>query len=110
MQYDVQIAVPRGREAEYASLYEVLTNPVGEHTVTLPYNQSTITFKCKIDTVSDKLYREEGTTRVWRGTTFSCTATEPSKRADGMAGGGSTTSTVDSNASYTPPSVVIDED
>lgn len=80
LQYDVSLAVPTGMEPVYADLFEVLTNPVSEHTVTLPYNQTTKTFRCKIETVSDKFYRQEGTTNIWRGITFTCTGTEPIKR------------------------------
>lgn len=81
LQYDVSIAVPTGMESVYADLFEILTNPVSEHVVTLPYNQTTKTFRCKIETVSDKFYRQEGTTNIWRGITITCTGTEPIKKA-----------------------------
>lgn len=79
LSYDIQLAVPTGMERKYAELYEVLTNPVGEHEVTVPYNQGTITFICRIENVSDKYYRQEGTTNIWRGISFSVTASEPNK-------------------------------
>lgn len=83
MTYTIGIAVPIGMEDNYSELYEILTNPVGEHEVTLPYNQTTKTFKCKIDTVSDKLYKQEGSTTIWRGISFTCTGTEPIKKPEG---------------------------
>lgn len=96
LQYDVSIAVPTGMEAVYADLFEVLSSPVSEHTVTLPYNQTTKTFKCKIETISDKFYRREGTTNIWRGITFTCTGTEPIKQPSSMIFG------VTSSTSITP--------
>lgn len=77
MQYDITIAVPTGMESKYTELYERLSAPEGEHVVTVPYNQTTLTMKCKIETVSDKLYRQEGSKNIWRGISFTCTATEP---------------------------------
>lgn len=78
-EYQVKIAVPTGNELEYAALYEVLTNPVSEHTFILPYNQSSLTLKARVEVVNDQLYRKEGTTTVWRGITFNIIATEPTK-------------------------------
>lgn len=81
MEYDITVAVPTGMEDTYSQLYEMLTDPVPEHIVTMPYNQTTITFTARVETVSDKLYREEGTTRIWRSTSFTVTASEPQKVA-----------------------------
>lgn len=81
MEYDITVAVPTGMEDTYSQLYEMLTDPVSEHIVTMPYNQTTITFAARVETVSDKLYREEGTTRIWRNTSFTVTASEPQKVA-----------------------------
>lgn len=81
MEYDITVAVPTGMEDKYSELYEMLTAPVSEHIVTMPYNQTTITFTARVQSVSDKLYREEGNTRIWRGTSFTVTASEPQKVA-----------------------------
>lgn len=81
MEYDITVAVPTGMEDTYSQLYEMLTDPVSEHIVTMPYNQTTITFTARVETVIDKLYREEGTTRIWRSTSFTVTASEPQKVA-----------------------------
>lgn len=41
--------------SDYDTLYELLTSPVDYLTVTMPYGQSTITFKAYVANVSDKL-------------------------------------------------------
>ena len=79
MQYTIDIAVPRGKEMQYASLYEVLTNPVASHNFVLPYNQGTIQFNGRVEVVSDEYYREINDVTVWHKTSFVVTANEPSK-------------------------------
>ena len=79
MQYDIDMAIPRGEEANYASLYEVLTDPVASHVFILPYNQTTLQINARVEVVSDEYYREIGNTTVWRKTSFTITANEPSK-------------------------------
>lgn len=79
MQYSVKIAVPRGQELEYTYLYEVLTNPVDAHTWVFPYNQNFIELTGKVDVINDRYYKEENGVNIWRGTTFTVTATHSSK-------------------------------
>lgn len=83
MTYDVSIAVPVGEESNYALLYEQLTDPYAEHTIVLPYNQSTTVLKGRIQQVSDRYVGEEsrdGTSvKVWRQTRFSIISNYPIK-------------------------------
>lgn len=85
--YDVTLAIPIGSEAQYATLYEVLTNPVGEHTFVMPYGQGEKSFKGRITDVSDDYYKKEGETAIWRGTKFSVTATDPDKQSEETSSG-----------------------
>lgn len=75
--YTVTLAIPIGKESEYSELYELLAMPVAEHSFVFPYNQSTISFRGRIATISDKYYREENGVNIWRGTSFEVTSNEP---------------------------------
>lgn len=79
MKYDISIAVPVGMEYDYANLYELLTDPVDAHSFTLPYNQSTVELTARVETISDRYYKSEDGTKVWRGIKFSVIANHPTK-------------------------------
>lgn len=83
LSYTLTIVVPIGQETYYSDLYEVLTNPVAEHEIELPYNQGTITIKGRISKVSDSYYRDSKASgnvrKMWRGTKFTITSNYPQK-------------------------------
>lgn len=83
MQYTVTLAVPIGEEDSYASLYEVLTDPVASHVFILPYNQETLQVTARVNVVSDEYVREEtrgeSSVSLWRKIKFVITANEPTK-------------------------------
>lgn len=83
LRYTITIAVPYAEEANYASLYELLTDPVADHRVILPYNQSTVEIVGRIESVSDSYVRQErrdGTLiSIWRKTKFDIIANHPTK-------------------------------
>lgn len=83
MEYEIQIAVPNGEEGSYASLYEVLTDPVADHRVILPYNQTYIEILGRISVVSDEYVGQSradgGLVNIWRKISFTITANHPSK-------------------------------
>lgn len=79
MKYTVSIAVPIGRESDYKYIYEILTNPDDSHTFVLPYNDTYITIVGRVQTVSDKYYRNTGGSNGWRGTKFTVIGSYPSK-------------------------------
>lgn len=82
-EYTVKIVVPVGSESDYADLYEVLTDPVGEHKFVFPYNQTVQEIKARVEVVNDRYVGEEirGSNRVkmWRSITFRAIANEPTK-------------------------------
>lgn len=84
-EYDVDLVVPVGKEYEYTVLYNILTSPVSEHDFILPYNQGWLKLKARVEQVKDEYYKDEIRTdgqdpvRVWRKTSFSIIATEPSR-------------------------------
>lgn len=53
--YEVTFATRKMNIEEYDRLYEVLTDPVDTHEVTMPYGQSTITFNASITGASDSI-------------------------------------------------------
>ena len=84
LSYTVTLVVPltATHRTEYTRLYEILTNPVAEHTFIFPYNQTTITFKGFVSEIQDKLFRQENNANIWRGTSFTVEMTEPIKIAE----------------------------
>lgn len=79
MSYNVKIAVPVGKESDYYTLYEILSDPVDAHTWILPYNGDMIELTARVSVISDRYYREENGVKIWRGTSFTITANHPSK-------------------------------
>lgn len=79
MEYTVEVIVPLGKESDYAQLYEVLSDPVGSHVFELPYNQTTVIFNGRVETISDKYWRRVDDKSVWRDTKFVAIANNPSK-------------------------------
>lgn len=78
LRYTVTVAVPKGREHDYTTLYEKLTEPVDGHSVVLPYNQGDVTVTGRVNTVSDEYVRAKDG-GFWRGTTFEVIANHPTK-------------------------------
>lgn len=83
LRYTITIAIPYAEEANYAGLYELLTDPVADHRIILPYNQSTVEIVGRIESVSDSYVKQEhrdGTpVNIWRRTKFDIIANHPTK-------------------------------
>lgn len=79
MRYEIALEVPVWAQSRYAALYEILTAPIGWHTLVLPYNDTEITINAKIEVVSDNYVGERNGRKRWRKTTFTATANHPSK-------------------------------
>lgn len=79
MRYTISIAIPRGWESDYDSIYEILSSPVDAHSFTLPYNSSEINITGRVDVVSDTWVRLPNNKQTWRKTTFDVIANHPSK-------------------------------
>lgn len=78
LKYDVSIAVPRKKLADYAAVYERLTAPEEGHSFVLPYNSGTISVTGRVDSVKDTLYKANGG-NYWAGISFTVIANHPSK-------------------------------
>lgn len=83
LQYEVQLAIPHESEPEYAALYEVLTDPVADHRVILPYNNTAVEIVGRIETISDSyvetVHKNNDVVNLWRNITFVITANHPTK-------------------------------
>lgn len=78
MSYTVSVAVPFGREADYNTIYEYLTNPVDGHAFILPYNSGTIEITGRVASVKDTWYKV-GDGNYWEGCRFTVIANHPTK-------------------------------
>lgn len=76
--YEVIMAIPFGRENDYYTIYEALTDPVNEHTFVLPYNGTTVSFTGRVESVNDKLYKRKNG-NYWGETSFTVISSEPYK-------------------------------
>lgn len=79
MQYDVKLVPVPAQMGEYYALYEALTQPVGEHSFTFPYNGETITVTGRMSNIRDVYVRMPGGGVYWKGVRFSVIANAPSK-------------------------------
>lgn len=78
LSYEITLVPNPARMQDYYALYEVLTQTVGEHTFTVPYNNTTKQIKARISNLSDVYVRPKGNgPTVWKGTRFTITSNEP---------------------------------
>ena len=83
LKYTVSIAVPKGHENDYTTIYELLSAPVNYHTFVLPYNEGDITINGRMQVISDQYVRLPNDKQTWRKTTFEIISNTPSKTASG---------------------------
>lgn len=83
LKYDVAIAVPRGYEEEYSRLYEVLTDPEPYHDFTMPYNEQTVTFRGRVESMTDEWSYTDSNGNWWKGIRFTAIGSVPQKVKDG---------------------------
>lgn len=80
--YTLKVAIPIDKMNEYTTFFEQLASPVDCHTFYLPYNQTYLNFKGKIDSLSDVYFRKVNGVQVWRSVTVNIRALEqPPKKA-----------------------------
>ena len=81
MKYTVGIAIPKGHESEYTTIYEALSDPVSYHDFILPYNYSKegLPLRGRINVISDTYVRLPNGNQTWRKTKFEVIANNPSK-------------------------------
>lgn len=82
MTYDITIAVPTTIMAEYAVLYDTLTEPVASHSFTLPYNGGTIELEARVESVQDNYVYVNEYKQLWRGVSFTAIANYPTKKME----------------------------
>ena len=80
--YTLKVAIPIDKMNEYTTFFEQLASPVDNHTFYMPYNQTYLNFKGKIDSLSDVYFRKVNGVQIWRGVTINIKALEPSKKAE----------------------------
>lgn len=79
--YTIKIAVPITDMTDYAAFFEQVTAPVPSHTFTFPYNQGTKDIVAKVESISDRYFREVNGVQVWRSVQLNIHALKPSKEA-----------------------------
>lgn len=79
--YDVELATTHMNVADYDSLYQVVTEPVESHTVTLPYGQSDLTFEAKTSASQDVLVSRFGGIKKWGKLKITFEALTPQREA-----------------------------
>ncbi len=80
--YNYKMTVSRGVScslAKYDELFEALSAPVPFNTITVPYNQGTLTFEAYITKASQKLIRQARNENYWGPITLSFIAKAPQK-------------------------------
>ena len=78
--YSMQIDTSELDVASYDALFEVLTAPVDYHTITVPYGQSTLTFRAYTANVDDELLLVRDGLQLWGNMTFNFVAMKPNRR------------------------------
>ena len=64
---------------DYSTLYDVLSSPSDYHTITVPYNQSTKTFRAYVTNGQDQLRRQEDGVNYWTGLSINFIAISPNR-------------------------------
>ena len=79
MRYTVRFECPIGSENTYDALYEILSDPIANHTFVLPYGDGVLTFMGTVENVKDRWVRMPGGANHWAGATFDVVGSNPVK-------------------------------
>lgn len=79
LQYEVKLVPIPSQMGEYYTLMDVLTQPVGEHEFTMPYDNGEVTFTGRVEQISDVYVRMPGGGTYWKGVTFTAVSIAPTK-------------------------------
>lgn len=77
--YTLGLDTSEASTEDYDALYEVLSAPADYHTLTVPYAQTTITFKAYVTSGEDDLLRMRPNNK-WSGMSINFIAIEPRRR------------------------------
>ena len=78
--YTISIEADDTDLEEYDNLFETLSAPVSDHTLTVPYGQETLTFQAYITDVSDTLEHIDEHGNHWGSLTLNFIAMKPQRR------------------------------
>lgn len=65
--YSMTVKPNPNNRGSYDYFFEAISSPNRKHVVTLPYNQSIITFECKVLAGRDKFKGMQGASQLWDG-------------------------------------------
>lgn len=79
LSYTISLAVPFNLRSQYKDLYEAITNPISNHTLVVPYNDSTIEINARIESISDIYVQLANGGNYWKGIRFTAVSNYPTK-------------------------------
>ncbi len=79
--YEITISTRNMNVSEYDALYELITTPANSHVVSVPYNQTTITFNAFLSVSNDTLLQSYTNFKRWGTLTIIAEALEYAKEA-----------------------------
>ena len=79
LRYTIKLVVPLNDRAAFNPIYECITDPVGHHTFTFPYNQTTVTVTAKVEQIRDVFVRLPNGGQYWKGIEFDAVSVAPTK-------------------------------
>lgn len=77
--YAVELGKSSCNPAAYAALWAKITEPVVDHTITMPDETGPLTFTCYFSNISDEIYKERGSEIETRNLTFNIIAKSPAR-------------------------------
>lgn len=81
--YSMEIQPHPDSQADYDSLFDLLTAPVDSHRVRLPYGQGELSFDAAVSEVEDVYCGESAEEKNWRGMKVSFRPIKPQRMAGG---------------------------
>jgi hypothetical protein len=77
--FNYQLRFGQAPMTEYSALWNVLTEPVESHSVTVPDEDGDLTFDAYMSNISDELVKIKGEDRYWKSLTVNFIAMEPAR-------------------------------
>lgn len=80
--YSIAINTKLLKNKEYDDLYEIISSPAEYHMLTVPYGQTTLTFKAYVTSGTDSFDTvDKNGTKRWKGLKLNFVAMSPQRRA-----------------------------
>lgn len=77
--YTFSVEADPAHVEDYDAFFEAISAPVGFHTITMPYAQTTITFSAKVTSGKDKYFGIVGGKHRWKQLSVNFYPTEPQR-------------------------------